>query len=102
MSPIAKPQSIDRIVHEPARYQILALLSVVKEADFLFVMRQTGLTRGNLSSHMSKLEKAGYVSVVKDFMGKKPHTMMRITRTGRIAFEGYRNAMKQMLERSIP
>ena len=59
---------IDRIIHEPARYRILALLSVLKEADFLFIMRQTGLTRGNLSSHMSKLESVCWDEVDSKFI----------------------------------
>jgi DNA-binding transcriptional ArsR family regulator len=71
--------SIDRIIHEPARLIILAYLFVVESADFLFLMRQTGLTRGNLSSHMSKLEAAGYVEVKKEFVDKIPHTLLSLT-----------------------
>ncbi len=52
---------IDRLIHEPARLMILALLYVVESADFIFLMRQTELTWGNLSSYMSKLEEAGYI-----------------------------------------
>ena len=63
--PIAE---IDKLIHEPARLMILATLFVVESADFLWVERQTGLTRGNLSSHMSKLEDAGYVRVNKSFV----------------------------------
>jgi DNA-binding transcriptional ArsR family regulator len=65
---------LDRLVHEPARLMILAHLHVVESADFLFIMRQTGLTYGNLSSHLSKLEAAGYITVTKDFLHRKPHT----------------------------
>ena len=72
---------------------------VVESADFLFLMRQTGLTRGNLSSHMSKLENAGYLKVIKEFMGRKPHTMLKLTAKGRRAFENYRESMKQVLDR---
>jgi len=61
-------------------------------------MNQTGLTFGNLSSHMSKLEAAGYVKVVKGFVGKKPHTMLKLTEKGRKAFDGYRKSMKQVFE----
>lgn len=89
---------IDRIIHEPARYLIMAYLSVAESADAIFLQRQTGLTWGNLSSHLSKLESAGYVTVIKDFLDKKPHTMLQMTGEGRKAFNDYRNRMKQALE----
>ena len=91
--------SIDRLIHEPARFTIMAHLYVVESADFLFLMRQTRLTRGNLSSHMSKLEDACYLDVVKEFVGKKPHTMLRLTEAGRAAFNEYRENMKQVLNK---
>ena len=90
--------SIDRLIHEPARLMILAHLYVVESADFLFLVRQTGLTWGNLSSHLSKLEAAGYVKIEKEFLGKKPHTMLRLTREGRNAFQEYRRNLKQVLD----
>ena len=98
-----KPESvpirkIDKLIHEPARLSIMAHLFVVESADFLFLMRQTELTFGNLSSHMSKLEDAGYIKVIKDFVDKKPHTLLELTRKGRIAFENYRKSIKQVLE----
>ena len=89
---------IDRIIHEPARLMILALLYVVESGDFTFLMRQTGLTWGNLSSHLSKLEEAGYVEVEKEFIGKKPHTMLHLTGQGRAAFQEYRQRIKQVLD----
>jgi DNA-binding transcriptional ArsR family regulator len=89
---------IDRLVHEPARLMILAHLYVVECADFLFLMRQTGLTFGNLSSHMSKLEAAGYLEIQKEFVGKKPHTMLQITNAGRVALREYQQRMKQVLD----
>ena len=95
LQPIA---DIDRIIHEPARFMILALLYVVESADFVFLMRQTGLTWGNLSSHLSKLEEAGYVEVEKEFVGKKPHTMLHLTGEGRAAFREYRQRMRQVLD----
>lgn len=70
---------IDRLVHEPAGLMILANLYVVESADFTFLMNQTGLTWGNLSSHLSKLEEAGYVQIEKEFVDKKPHTMLSLT-----------------------
>ncbi len=89
---------IDRLIHEPSRYMIMAYLYVVESADFLFLVRQTGLTWGNLSVHLSKLEAVGYVSIKKEFLGKKPHTTVRLTSEGRVAFDEYRKNMKQTLE----
>ena len=87
---------IDRLIHEPARFMILAQLYVVESADFLFLTRLTGLTPGNLSSHMNKLEDAGYVEVIKEFLDKKPHTMLRLTGEGRKAFRTYVKSMKHV------
>ncbi len=95
LQPIA---DIDRLVHEPARLMILAILYVVESADFLFLMHQTGLTRGNLSSHMSKLEAAGYIDIKKEFVGKIPRTLLRLTDKGREAFQTYRQDMIQVLQ----
>jgi len=88
---------IDRTIHEPARLAILACLSVVDSADFLFVANQTGLTRGNLSSHMTRLEEAGYVEVKKEFVDRIPRTLLCITRAGRRALRDYRRAMARFL-----
>jgi DNA-binding MarR family transcriptional regulator len=93
---------IDRIIHEPARYQLVALLYVLESADFLFLRNQTGMTDGNLSSHLGKLEQAGYVRVKKEFIGKKPHTMLELTGAGRTAFDTYRAAMRAYLELPSP
>jgi DNA-binding MarR family transcriptional regulator len=87
--------AVDKVIHEPARLNIMAHLYVIDSADFLFMMRQTGLTFGNLSAHMSKLEEAGYIKIIKEFVGKKPHTMLKLTEKGRRAFDEYRKKMKQ-------
>ena len=92
--------TIDRLVHEPARLMILAHLYVVESADFVFIMRQTELTQGNLSSHMNKLEAAGYIEVTKGFKGKRPHTMLRLTDSGRAAFDAYRQQMQKVLSQT--
>ena len=91
--------SINRIIHEPARYLIVSYLYVVESADALYLQRQTGLTWGNLSSHLSKLESAGYVQIIKEFLDKKPHTMLQLTNDGRKAFEAYRKNMKHVLDK---
>jgi len=75
---------------------IMAQLYVVQSADFLFLQNQTGMTPGNLSAHLSKLEDAGYVEVTKDFIEKKPHTALALTKKGRAAFKEYRKKMKQV------
>ncbi len=93
---------IDRLIHEPARFNIMAYLFVVQSADFTFLQTQTGLTWGNLSSHVNKLEKADYVAVEKDFVGKKPHTMLYLTDKGRVAFSAYRKNMRKALNTLPP
>jgi DNA-binding MarR family transcriptional regulator len=75
----------------------MAHLYVVESADFLFLVRQTGMTWGNLSVHISKLEAAGYLEVKKEFLGKKPHTVLSLTKKGRKVFEIYRQGMKDVL-----
>lgn len=92
------PLEIDKIIHEPARLQIMTQLYVVDEADFIYIMRQTGLTWGNLSSHMTKLEDVGYIEVTKEFQEKKPHTILSMTKSGRIAFENYRKMLEKVFE----
>jgi DNA-binding MarR family transcriptional regulator len=91
-------QNIDKIIHEPARLLLMAHLFIVESADYLFLQRQTGLTWGNISSHLRKLENAGYVAVEKEFIDKKPHTTLKLTDKGRRAFKEYRKNMKQVFE----
>lgn len=90
--------TIDRLLHEPARLQIAALLYVVEKAEFLFVMNQTGLTWGNLSSHLAKLEQGGYVAIEKSFKGKRPNTTISMTPKGRDAFKEYATQMRQLFQ----
>ena len=89
-------KEIDKLIHEPARLMIMAHLYIVKRADFLFLMDQMDLTFGNLSSHMSRLEEAGYIEVEKTFVDKKPRTRLHLTTKGRRAFEEYKENMKQL------
>ena len=88
---------IDRVVHEPARLMIVALLSAVKQADFVYLQHETGLNKGTLSSHLARLEEAGYVSIEKTFQGKMPRTLLQLTAAGRTAFEKYRRDLKRVL-----
>jgi DNA-binding transcriptional ArsR family regulator len=80
---------LDRLIHEPARLAIVAVLSACESADFNYLLNNTGLTKGNLSAQLSKLEDAGYVKIDKGFKGKYPHTMCALTKDGRRAFKGY-------------
>jgi DNA-binding MarR family transcriptional regulator len=89
---------IDQIIHASARLMVLTYLYVVESADFIFLMRLTGLTWGNLSTHLSKLEEAGYVAIEKTYKGKKPHTVIRLTDQGRSAFREYKKSMQQVLD----
>ena len=91
---------LDRLIHEPARLLIVTILSTVESVDFLFLQRETDLTKGNLSAHLSKLEDAGYVSIEKTFKGKLPLTVCKLTESGRQAFEGYRRQMQDFIEKT--
>jgi len=88
---------LDRVINEPGRLAVVALLSAVEEADFRYLTTETGLTPGNLSSHLGKLEEAAYIQVEKTYRGKVPLTICRLTPAGRSAFEGYRKTMKMSL-----
>jgi DNA-binding transcriptional ArsR family regulator len=91
--------TLDRVVHEPARLVILTVLAQAEEVEFRFLERVSGLTKGNLSSHISRLEEAGYVVVKKFFRGKLPATSLRITRSGRSALKRYREQLNRALQR---
>jgi DNA-binding MarR family transcriptional regulator len=77
----------------------MAQLYVVQSADFTFLLHQTEMTAGNLSAHIRKLEDAGYIEVTKEFIERKPHTALALTRKGRDAFKQYRRDIKQIAEK---
>lgn len=93
---ITRVLALDKIVHEPARLVILSILHSVDAADFSYLMVQTGLTQGNLSTHLTKLETAGLVDITKDFQGKRPRTELRITKAGRDALKDHGKALNQL------
>jgi len=95
---LSEIMNIDRLVHSPARLSILTYLSVVEEGDAVYLLNQTGLTWGNLSANVTKLQEAGYIEVVKEFKDKKPHTLLKLTDRGRKAFHDYQNKMKGLLD----
>jgi DNA-binding MarR family transcriptional regulator len=88
---------LDRVVHEPGRLMIVALLYAVDKADFLYLQHETEMNKGTLSSHLSRLEEAGYVEVEKTYRGKIPQTLLHLTDAGRKAFEEYRKKLKRAL-----
>jgi len=92
---------VDRLIHEPSRSVILAVLSVVKSADFLYLQRETGLTKGNLTVHLSKLEAAGYIKIEKTYRGKLPLTLCSLTEEGKQAFEEYRRQLRDFADGGI-
>ena len=90
--------NINKLIHEPARLLIISYLFLLKSADFIFLKAETGLSWGNLSVHMSKLEDAGFVTIEKKFVRKKPHTIASLTDTGRSAFEKYKKNISKLLK----
>lgn len=91
---------VDRLLHEPSRAVIVAILAAVESADFVFLQRETGLTKGNLSAHLTKLEEAGYIKIEKTFRGKYPLTLCSLSETGREAFTNYRKKLSQFVEQT--
>ena len=92
--------TLDRLIHEPARLLIVTILSAVASADFLYLQRETGLTKGNLSAHLSKLEEAGYVQIEKTFKGKLPLTICKLTSAGKSALKTYRQQLQSFMEQT--
>jgi DNA-binding MarR family transcriptional regulator len=95
---VQKLASLDRLVHEPARLMILALLAGVERADFVFLARETGLTKGNLSAHLVRLEAARYVEVEKLYRGRTPLTVCSLTPAGRAAFDAYVAQLRRFVD----
>ena len=91
---------LDRLIHEPARLLIVTILASVVSADFLFLQQETGLTKGNLSAHLAKLEEAGYVKIEKTFKGKLPLTVCKLTTAGKKALTGYRQQLQDFMDKT--
>ncbi len=94
------PAQFDRLIHQPSRLAIMAVLSGCESAEFLYLLKATGLSKGTLSAHLSKLEQAGYVAITKRFKGKIPNTSAALTPEGRKAFRKYRQQYRKF-SRSI-
>jgi len=88
---------IDRLIHEPARLMLMVLLSAVAEADFLYLLNETGLSKGNLSTHLSRLEEAGYINITKSFVGKTTRTVCQMTEDGLAALTAYREQIQAVM-----
>ena len=89
---------LDGLIHQPARLKILTLLYGLEEGDVIFLKRKTGLTWGNISSHISKLEEAKMIMVKKEIVNKKTRTTVKMTGYGRKAFDEYKNELKKVIE----
>ena len=88
---------LDPLVHAPARLMVMTFLYVVEKIDYVYLQRVTGLSWGNLSKHLSKLEEAGYLETQKTFQGKKPNTSIRLTEKGRGAYREYKDSIQEVL-----
>ena len=89
---------VDRVIHEPARLAITAVLAACESADFVYLRNATSLTQGNLSAHLLKLEEAGYITIEKRFQDKKPNTLCRLTDKGSTAFKQYRAQVARLVK----
>ena len=89
---------VDRVIHEPARLMLVTMLYAMDSADFLYLLKETGLTKGNLSSHLSRLQDAGYVEVEKTFRGRIPLTVCCLTERGHMAFLVYLEKLRRVVE----
>jgi len=94
---VRKIAELDRTIHEPGRLMVMALLFAVEGSDFLYLQHETGMNKGTLSSHLSRLEAAGYIEVSKTYRGKVPQTLLALTKAGRKAFEQYRRHLREAL-----
>ncbi len=99
--PFEELADLDRLVHEPSRLAILTALAACKSADFLYLQRLTGLSKGNLSSHLAKLEDAGLVAIEKEFIAKIPNTRVSLTKNGRAAVERHWKRLDQLRQASL-
>jgi DNA-binding MarR family transcriptional regulator len=81
--------NFDRLIHEPSRLAIMAVLYASESADFKYLLNATGLSKGNLSAHLRKLNEGGYLTITKGFKGNYPHTTCALTKEGRKAFKDY-------------
>ena len=89
--------AIDDVIHGRLRLGVMAYLSVVNPASFPELLKKTGTSNGNLSTHLTKLETAGYIKQEKGYKGKRPQTLVYLTKNGRTAWIAYLDAMRDLL-----
>lgn len=89
----------DSVIHAPTRLAIVSLLTAVEAADFRFIRDEVGLSDSALSKQLAILEEAGYVKIVRGFVGKRPRTSARLTRPGRTAFDSHVAALREIIDR---
>ncbi len=94
------PAEVNKLIHAPIRLGIMTILNSVNKVNFIYLRKKLDVTDGNLSSHMEKLEKAGYIKVKKTFIDKKPNTVYSITEKGKKAFRSYLEHLEKILEGS--
>ena len=93
--------ALDPVIHQETRLRLMALLASLGEAaqvEFTWLKEALDLTEGNLSSHLAKLEEAGYVQVEKGYQGRRPRTWVRLTPQGRAAYQAHRQALLELLK----
>jgi DNA-binding MarR family transcriptional regulator len=90
-------RQVDEVIHGRIRLAVMAYLSAVSPASFPELTEKTGTTNGNLSTHLTKLESANYVELEKGYKGKRPQTLVHMTKTGRKAWLNYLNAMRDII-----
>ena len=95
-APFEEISSLDRVVHEPARLAILTALDACRTADFQFLQSVTGLTNGNLSTHLARLKRAGLVTTAKTFRGNMPHTAVSLTVDGRATIRAHWTRLREL------
>lgn len=91
---------LDPVIHSPVRLAVISILASAARAEFNFLKKATETTDGNLSTHLARIEEAGYISIEKTFQGKRPLTTCVLTEKGRAAFEGYLKALESYFPRS--
>lgn len=91
-------EALDEVIHQKARLGIMSTLLALGEADFKLLKETLGLTDGNLSTHLALLEACGYITVRKEFRGRRPHTRAMPTEAGRTAFREYLAALERIIK----
>ena len=91
-------EDLDPLLHSQLRLAVMSILLSVREAEFNFLKEKTGATAGNLSTQISKLKEAGYLTMTKEFSGSYPLTRCAITPAGVAAFENYVQSLQRYLK----